>query len=256
MYFEHDDETETLPRALLYHCYEEDSATPLWRAAAHASLSPSLSSAAAATSPSNAAGHTSATAATSTSASAVAAAGTDDAAAHTSIAAAAAAADAGATTSADKEDAEGYDEVRDQLKVAYDKVNDDDDNHDIVMRDLNCREYRNAIQHEQWDKPMIDGGSVLRRACILRDFGKATRLSEEFKIAFDSESDQHWAANSDEAELAFLLASSTHPLLAACFIDAGTSVIGTIHHNGDEVTALRRMCGADAGPQGQPQLIQ
>ena len=157
---------------------------------------------------------------------------------------------------ADKEDAEGYDEVRDQLKVAYDKVNDDDDNHDIVMRDLNCREYRNAIQHEQWDKPMIDGGSVLRRACILREFGKASWLSEELKIAFDSESDQHWAANSDEAELAFLLASSTHPLLAACFIDAGTSVIGTIHHNGDEVTALRRMCGADAGPQGQPQLIQ
>ena len=125
---------------------------------------------------------------------------------------------------ADKED--GYDEVRDQLKVAYDKVNDDGGS----LHDLNYREFQNVLQHQLWDKPMIDGGSVLRRACILREFGKATRLSEELKIAFDSESDQRWAANSDEAELAFLLASSTHPLLAACFIDAGTSVIG--HHRG------------------------
>ena len=139
------------------------------------------------------------------------------------------------------------------------------------QNDLNYREFQNVLHSQQWDKPMFDGGSVLRRACVLREFDIATRFIEELKAAFDSESDQRWAVNSDEAQLAFLLASSTHPMLAACFIDAGTSLVGTIDRRyldqqqeheysqdarEDCVTGLQRMCGDAAAPQGQPQLIQ
>ena len=140
-----------------------------------------------------------------------------------------------------------------------------------TLDSLRYREFQNVLQSQLWDKPMLDGGSVLRRACVLREFDIATRLIEELKVTFDSESDQRWAANSDEAQLAFLLASSTHPMVAASFIDAGTSMIGTIHRGyldqqqeheysqdtRDEcVTGLQRMCGDDAAPQGEPQLIQ
>ena len=142
---------------------------------------------------------------------------------------------------------------------------------DQVRHEPIYREFQNVLKSQLWDKPMLDGGSVLRRACVLREFDIATRLIEELKVTFDSESDQRWAANSDEARLVFLLASSTHPMLAGSFIDAGTSMICTIHRGyldqqqeheysqdtRDEcVTGLQRMCGEDAAPQGQPELIQ